>query len=111
MYKDLEANADALVSHRLVRQLVTRRGTTGGHVAGFPDEIRHMDLDVEYPPEQTYQVVDADSSQLRAIAAASRQHDLVIEGPPGTGKSQTITNLVAQALAAGKSVLLLTFHS
>jgi hypothetical protein len=33
------------------------------------------------------------------------RHDLVIEGPPGTGKSQTITNVIAQALAADKSVL------
>ncbi|MFH4385343.1 AAA domain-containing protein, partial [Acinetobacter baumannii] len=32
-------------------------------------------------------------------------YDLVLEGPPGTGKSQTITNLIAQALADGKSVL------
>jgi MoxR-like ATPase len=64
-----------------------------------------MQLDEEFPPESTYQVVDADSSQLKAIAACARNYDLVIEGPPGTGKSQTITNLIAQALAVGKSVL------
>jgi very-short-patch-repair endonuclease len=62
-------------------------------------------LDDEFSPESTFQVVDADSSQLRAIAACARNHDVVIEGPPGTGKSQTITNLIAQALAADKSVL------
>ena len=49
--------------------------------------------------------MDADSSQLRAIAGVARGYDLVLEGPPGTGKSQTITNLIAQALGAGKSVL------
>jgi DNA polymerase III delta prime subunit len=42
---------------------------------------------------------------LRAIAAVSGGHSLVLEGPPGTGKSQTITNLIAQALSEGKSVL------
>src|SRR5262249_45838309 len=63
------------------------------------------DLDRDFPPESTFQVIDADSSQLRAIAAVARGHDLVLEGPPGTGKSQTITNLIAQALADGKSVL------
>ena len=31
--------------------------------------------------------------------------DLVLEGPPGTGKSQTITNLIAHTLAQGKTVL------
>ena len=74
-------------------------------ITGLPGEIRAIDLDGDFPPESTFQVVDADSSQLRAIAASSRNCDLVIEGPPGTGKSQTITNLIAQALASGKSVL------
>lgn len=106
MYKDLEKNASALVEHPLIRRLVTNIGTlSAGEVLGLPDEIREMDLDGAYPPEHTAQVVDADSSQLRAIAGVSRGHDLVIEGPPGTGKSQTITNLIAQALSAGKSVL------
>jgi very-short-patch-repair endonuclease len=102
MYKDLEANGGAFAGHRLVRQLVTRRGDA---FAALPDEVRQMDLDAHFPPESTAQVVDADSSQLRAIAAVSRGHDLVLEGPPGTGKSQTITNLIAQALHAGQSVL------
>jgi hypothetical protein len=46
-------------------------------------------------PEFTHQVVDADSSQMRAAAAVVKGHDIVIERPPGTGKSQTTTNLVA----------------
>lgn len=102
MYKDLEMNGQAFGQHRLVRQLVTRAGEA---VRSLPDDVRSMELDQDYPPERTFQVVDADSSQLRAVAAAARGYDLVLEGPPGTGKSQTITNLVAQALAGGKSVL------
>jgi hypothetical protein len=102
MYKDLEANSQALSAHRLIRQLVTRSGGNGG---GLPSDIRTLELDRDFPPEATFQVVDADSSQLRAIAAVARNHDLVLEGPPGTGKSQTITNLIAQALAAGRTVL------
>lgn len=102
MFKDLEANADAIGAHRLIRQLLSRAGSS---VHGLPGEIRELPLDREFTPESTYQVVDADSSQMRAAAAVVKGHDIVIEGPPGTGKSQTITNLVAQALAAGKSVL------
>jgi very-short-patch-repair endonuclease len=105
MFKDLETNAAAIGRHRLIGRLVTRLGDDGEHLVGLPDDVRTMDLDAEYPPERTFQVVDADASQLRAIAAVARRHDLVIEGPPGTGKSQTITNLIAQALAAGQSVL------
>ena len=102
MYKDLEANAPAVAAHRLVRQLVGREGE---RVIGLPDDVRRLDLDREFAPEATAQVVDADSSQLRAMAGVARGYDLVLEGPPGTGKSQTITNLIAQALGAGKSVL------
>jgi very-short-patch-repair endonuclease len=102
MYKDLEANGPAVATHRLVRQLV---GREGDRIIGLPDDVRRLDLDREFAPEATAQVVDADSSQLRAIAGVARGYDLVLEGPPGTGKSQTITNLIAQALGAGKSVL------
>jgi very-short-patch-repair endonuclease len=48
---------------------------------------------------------DADSSQHSALIDAIQGKDLVIEGPPGTGKSQTITNLIAAALLNGKKVL------
>ncbi|MDY7541184.1 DUF3320 domain-containing protein [Cryobacterium sp. 5B3] len=49
--------------------------------------------------------VPADSSQLEAVAEATAGRTFVLEGPPGTGKSQTITNLLARALADGKRVL------
>ncbi|MBC7772067.1 MAG: DUF4011 domain-containing protein [Pyrinomonadaceae bacterium] len=52
-------------------------------------------------------VSDADSSQLAAVRAVLAGQSLVIEGPPGTGKSQTITNIIAAAMAAGKTVLFL----
>ena len=50
-------------------------------------------------------IYDADSSQHSAIVDALKGKNLVIEGPPGTGKSQTITNLIATALTQGKTVL------
>lgn len=105
MFKDMEAHADAFAAHDMVRQLISREAAPGTVVMGLPEDVRQLELDQHFPPERTAQVVDADSSQLRAIAAVSRGHPLVLEGPPGTGKSQTITNLIAQALAEGKSVL------
>lgn len=48
---------------------------------------------------------DADSSQHSALIDALSNKSLVIAGPPGTGKSQTITNFIAAALAKGKTVL------
>ncbi len=62
-------------------------------------------LDETVQPSESYQIRDADSSQQVAIPAAKRGLSAVIEGPPGTGKSQTITNIIAECLAEGKTVL------
>lgn len=39
------------------------------------------------------------------MVAAEEGNDFVIIGPPGTGKSQTIANMIAHCLAHGKTVL------
>ncbi|NUR91495.1 MAG: DUF4011 domain-containing protein, partial [Nonomuraea sp.] len=61
-----------------------------------------LDLD---SPQEDYSVLDADSSQRGAIAAVLDGRSLVIHGPPGTGKSQTIANLIAALVARGRKVL------
>ncbi len=50
-------------------------------------------------------VMNADSSQHSAIVDVLNGKNVVIEGPPGTGKSQTISNLIAVLLSQGKSIL------
>jgi hypothetical protein len=57
------------------------------------------------PPDNEFLVLDADSSQQQAIAAVLSGESRVIHGPPGTGKSQTITNLIAALAAAGRRIL------
>lgn len=57
------------------------------------------------PPENEFAGVEADSSQQCAIAGISGGQSAVVHGPPGTGKSQTITNLIATLAASGKKVL------
>ena len=49
--------------------------------------------------------VPADASQVAAVGEATAGRTFVLEGPPGTGKSQTITNLLARAIADGRRVL------
>ena len=56
-------------------------------------------------PRDEVLVQDADSSQQKAISAALAGHNVLIEGPPGTGKSQTIANIIAGAAARGLKVL------
>ena len=104
MYRDLDPKTwpagQSIAQHPLVRELF--EGSKNPEI----------ELAEEYPiddPELVKDVPhlirDADSSQHSALIHALRGQSLVIEGPPGTGKSQTITNLIAAALARGKTVL------
>ncbi len=63
------------------------------------------DIDANRPVEQAIEVYDADSSQITAMMQAKQATLMIIEGPPGTGKSQTITNLIAEAIYEGQRVL------
>ena len=47
----------------------------------------------------------ADPCQARAVARSRTDTGLVLHGPPGTGKSQTITNIIGDHLARGQRVL------
>jgi len=51
---------------------------------------------------------DADSSQHSVLIDVLKGKNLVVEGPPGTGKSQTIANIIAAATAQGKKILFVT---
>ena len=110
LYLDLDPanwpdNAN-IVNHPLVKQclagLSEEEGDDSG-VGSFGEE--HPIDDVEAIHEKYPLIDNADSSQHSALIDAVDGKNLVIEGPPGTGKSQTITNLIAAALANGKRVL------
>jgi len=57
------------------------------------------------PSKSYHHIVDADSSQIAVIETIKAGKSLVVNGPPGTGKSQTITNIIAELLAQDKSIL------
>lgn len=101
MWLDLEERSEALRDSDLVKHLIDTPEAAFVQ-DGEPPAERELD---ELPPEQLFCPLDADGSQLRAVLAAADGRSFVLEGPPGTGKSQTITNLIVQALAAGKRVL------
>ncbi len=50
---------------------------------------------------------ESDPSQEAAVFEARRGPGLVVEGPPGTGKSQTIVNMVADAIGRQRSLLVI----
>lgn len=59
------------------------------------------------PPKETRRhfVTPIDESQEQVLLKVRAGKNVVVHGPPGTGKSQVILNLVADAMAEGKKVL------
>src|SRR5262249_48963177 len=104
MYRDLDPKTWPAIQnigkHPLVRALFEGTKKTSVSLA----EDYAIDSP-ELKPLVPHLIRDADSSQHSALVHALSGQNLVIEGPPGTGKSQTITNLIAAALAKGKTVL------
>ena len=104
MWKDLVDRSDQLRQNRLVKHLIDGAketyGDTEGNTSIAPEEIDRRRL-----PRDLLTPLPADSSQLAAVLAASEGRDFILVGPPGTGKSQTITNIIAQCLGEAKTVL------
>ena len=102
MWKDLAERTDDLRKSPVVAHLIDTPREPYQSTVTFPEARR---LDADYSPQQVFSPLPADSSQLSAVMAAARGKDFVLIGPPGTGKSQTIANLIAQCLAEDKRVL------
>lgn len=79
-------------------------GFAGDFVCGF--ELPQPPKVTAPSEEDRFLVHDADFSQERAVWQARAQPGLVVHGPPGTGKSQTIVNIIADALAHSRTVLM-----
>lgn len=112
MWEDLGLMASTGVTHPLVRRLAgdadARVEEPTDRAVAIPRDdarLQGAKLDDLLDVRDQHAVVDADFSQLRAIELARSGANLVIHGPPGTGKSQTIANIVATLLAEGRRVL------
>lgn len=105
MFRDLQEHIDEIAGHDLVAALADP-DLAEQELALDPAEPPAEDeVDAAAPPEQAHHILDADASQRRAVHAAKAGTSFVMDGPPGTGKSQTIANVLAELMAAGKSVL------
>lgn len=99
MWKDVRTEMDGFRSSRLIRALTSGQPefTAADALGGLRSVDEAIDEDILLP-------IGADSSQYSAVAD-SLDKSFVLHGPPGTGKSQTITNIIANNIYRGKRVL------
>jgi REase_MTES_1575/Protein of unknown function (DUF4011)/Protein of unknown function (DUF3320)/AAA domain len=102
MYRDLAAHAEEIADHPLIQALVL--GAEEGSSTDF-EPLEEKDLDEHGLPQHAATILPADATQRQCIDAAVRGNSFVMDGPPGTGKSQTIANMIAENIAVGRTVL------
>lgn len=96
MWNDIKNRSDELEKNKIVKSLID------GKLSWNAEEMK---IGERVPEDDVFLPLPADASQLFAIEAATSGESFVLHGPPGTGKSQTITALIANALAKGRTVL------
>ncbi|WP_373809503.1 DUF4011 domain-containing protein [Porphyromonas loveana] len=103
MWNDIHSHADKLQEHPILHGLMNNQL----HALEKTNEetIDARDIDSSVSPTAFAIPIDVDSSQLEAVIESGRGNSFILHGPPGTGKSQTITNMIANALYQGKRVL------
>ena len=100
MWKDLEDHWSTIAANPLVAHLMS-----AGRQQDFVDPAGLADRDLDIDEATQNLPLAADSTQARVVADAVAGRSLVVEGPPGTGKSQTVSNLIFRALATGRTIM------
>jgi hypothetical protein len=100
LWKDIVVHQEELLKSEMVRSLVDGKLTLSEdhepRTANDFDNVQSQSVVLPIP---------TDVSQMEAVLTAQQGRSFVLHGPPGTGKSQTITNIIADALYRGKRVL------
>lgn len=106
MVKDLESSIEALSSHDVAAALAGDKQARQALAAARQGSVAEGPPSADATsPTNEFNVLDSDSSQSLAIARACGGESMVLKGPPGTGKSQTIANLICHAIGESKRVL------
>ena len=109
-YVGLFSSQQMVVQNRLadppLRQALAKNPVVQAKVSGVKIEAVDLEEISDDGLEELGLALPCDDSQLRVVQLSDTGHSLQVEGPPGTGKSQTIANIISNALYKGKNVLL-----
>ncbi len=107
--RDFDEILDKGLVNRLVTDLVSDYGETDFYSDDTSvEELNHPDKPLRIREESLVYINALNSAQEAVLYSAETQDELVVEGPPGTGKSQTITSLITQFIDEGKTVLMVS---
>ncbi len=95
MYRDVSRHIDDIERNPVIRMIFGENSIPAASPVGIDNE----------DPTKSFPIVDADSSQNAVIEHFRAGESFIMEGPPGTGKTQTIMNLISDALMRNKRVL------
>lgn len=94
MWNDLDKNEELFVGHPIIHSMEQ----------GIKDEVVNKSY-YSFDEKDIFLPISADGAQIKAIKAALGDQSFVLHGPPGTGKSQTITGMLANFVGYGHNVL------
>ncbi len=101
MWTDLKTRREQLLNNPVVKSLYLGVKSWDDR----QDLVSREEMDEKIEPSSLAIPLSADSSQIKAISDSLNGESFILDGPPGTGKSQTIANMIVNFMNHGKTVL------
>ena len=100
LWQDISKYSEEIQKSSIVKSLIDGRLT--GTLESVDNDVESLE---NISASELVLPISTDNSQLNAVKNANLNKSFILHGPPGTGKSQTITNIIADALWNDKKVL------
>ncbi|MBD8084196.1 DUF3320 domain-containing protein [Chryseobacterium caseinilyticum] len=100
LWQDISKYSEEIQKSSIVKSLIDGRLT--GTLESVENDVESLE---NISASELVLPISTDNSQLNAVKNANLNKSFILHGPPGTGKSQTITNIIADALSNDKKVL------
>ncbi len=100
MWMDVRKRKEELKKNKVIESILANKNCLGEEEESNYDDIDKEEVYTDFAAPLPY-----DSTQLKAILDCGKGKSFILDGPPGTGKSQTIVNMIVNAFYHGKTVL------